>query len=101
MGHLAAAVLCRQTAAWTLPVPTQGTRFELQSSAPVHSEEEPFVPPGTQCQKVFNLVFELDAVHHWMSPHPMYIEIPVAGNVYLALSGGVIWKFSLAILQWL
>ncbi|GAB0197863.1 cAMP-dependent protein kinase inhibitor alpha [Grus japonensis] len=51
-------------------------------------EEEPFVPPGTQCQKVFNLVFELDAVHHWMSPHPMYIEIPVAGNVYLALSGG-------------
>lgn len=64
MGHLATAVLCPQTAAWTLPVPSQGTRFEPQSSALIHSEEEPFFPPGTQCQKLCDLVVELDTVHH-------------------------------------
>lgn len=89
MGHLATAVLCRQTAAHTLPVPSQGTRLKPQYSAPIHSEEKPFLPPGTQCQKLFDLVAELDTVHHWMSPHPMYIEIPAAGNVYLECSGKI------------
>jgi len=64
MGHLATAVLYRQTAARTLPVPSQGTRLEPQSSAPIHREEEPVLPPGTQCQKLLDLVLELDTVHN-------------------------------------
>ena len=64
-----------------------------QPSAPTRSEEEPFLPPGTQCQKLFDLVIELDTIHHGMSPHPMHIEIPVAWNVYLAHSRGITWKF--------